>query len=176
MQSNPQNKPLLWHALIVKSRMERATAQLLADHGFDTIVPVQRQLRQWSDRKKWVDVVLFNSYVFVGTTPERRFEALSAPYAFKWVQFGNRIATLTDTEVNLIRSLDGYDSPVHIQHSILPQIGEEMEIARGSLAGYRGFVVAVQGKTRVRLALNTLGCFAEVEVMMKDVKMIGATV
>jgi transcriptional antiterminator RfaH len=170
MQTNPDNSPMLWHALVVKSRMERATGQVLAENGFETIVPVQRQLRQWSDRKKWVDVVLFNSYVFVGTTQERRFEALNAPYAFKWVQFGNRIATLTETEVGILRGLDGFNSPVHIQQSILPHIGEEVEIIRGSLAGYRGFVVAVQGKTKVRLALSTLGCFAEVEVMMKDVR------
>ena len=171
-----KESPLHWHALVVKSRMERAMGEQLGELGFETCVPVQKQLRQWSDRKKWVDVVLFNSYVFIGTTPERRVEALQLPYVFKYVSFGRNIATLTDTEVGIIKSLNGLDNPVSIQHSIIPQMGEEVEITRGSLSGYRGFVVAVQGRNKVRLALNTLGCFAEVEVPTRDIRTLGAPV
>ena len=54
-----------WYAIYTRSRGEKVTAKLLSDQGIEAYLPLQRKLRQWSDRKKWVEVPYINSYVFV---------------------------------------------------------------------------------------------------------------
>ena len=162
-----------WHALVVKPRSERKTGQLLAENGFETCVPLQRQLRQWRDRKKWVEAVVFNNYVFVASPARRRQEVFQIGLALKYVSFSGRVATLSEQEVSLIKCLDGAAMPVQIHEGQALRPGEAVEILRGRLAGFRGFVVSVNGKMRVRLSLASLGCFAEVEVSVRDVRVVG---
>jgi hypothetical protein len=37
----------------------------LVEKGIETFLPLQKRLKQWSDRKKLVDEPLFRSYIFV---------------------------------------------------------------------------------------------------------------
>jgi transcriptional antiterminator RfaH len=54
-----------WFVFYTKSRQEKKVNDLLLRHGFEPYLPLQKVLRQWSDRKKKVEVPLFNSYIFV---------------------------------------------------------------------------------------------------------------
>jgi len=54
-----------WYAVYVRPRAEKAVAKRFTAQGVENFVAVQRQLRKWSDRKKWVDVVVLTGYVFV---------------------------------------------------------------------------------------------------------------
>lgn len=152
-----------WYALLVKPRTEKKVGQRLGELGFEACVPTQMQLRQWSDRRKKVEVVLFNNYVFVATDTKRRNEVFQAGHVLKYVQFGGRIATLSEKEVAMIKRLAHMTEPVQISYGgFFP--GEEVEILSGSLAGFRGKVTAVHGGSRIQLALPSLQCFAQVEL------------
>jgi hypothetical protein len=48
----PKLANLQWNILIVKPNTENKTRLQLARIGYEACVPMQRQLRQWSDRKK----------------------------------------------------------------------------------------------------------------------------
>lgn len=146
--------------------------QRLSDLGFEACVPTQMQLRQWSDRRKKVEVVLFNNYVFVATDAKRRTAVFQAGHILKYVQFGGRIATLSDKEIAMIKQLGHLMEPVQISYEgFFP--GEEVEILSGSLAGFRGKVTAVNGGARIQLALPSLQCFAQVEVKGAEVRRVG---
>ena len=54
-----------WYAIYVKSRHEKNVFQELCDKGIKSSIPLIKQTRQWSDRKKIIDVPLFAGYVFV---------------------------------------------------------------------------------------------------------------
>lgn len=162
-----------WHALVVKPRTEKKVGQRLSDLGFEACVPTQMQLRQWSDRRKKVEVVLFNNYVFVATDAKRRTAVFQAGHILKYVQFGGRIATLSDKEIAMIKQLGHLMEPVQISYEgFFP--GEEVEILSGSLAGFRGKVTAVHGGSRIQLALPSLQCFAQVEVKGAEVRRVGS--
>lgn len=170
----PKRADLQWNVLIVKPNTENKTRLQLARIGYEACVPMQRQLRQWSDRKKWVDVVLFRNYVFVQLDSKGRDQVRDEKIGLRFVQFDKRFAMLTDAEVALIKGLHGMETPVQIHCLEAPGTGAEVEILRGSLIGQRGFVVAVNGKTRLRIDLASMGCFAEVELSASDVRVIGA--
>ncbi|MBX2926842.1 MAG: UpxY family transcription antiterminator [Saprospiraceae bacterium] len=160
-----------WHVLLVKPRSEKRVGQRLGDLGFEACVPTQTQLRQWSDRRKKVEVVLFNNYVFVATDAKRRNEVFQAGHILKYVQFAGRIATLSDKEAAMIKRLAHLEAPVEITYESF-RVGEAVEVLTGPLAGYSGTVTAVSGNARLQLALPSLQCFAQVEVKGEEVKRV----
>ena len=63
-----------WYVITTKSRTEKKVSLGLAKLGIDHFLPLQKHLKQWKDRKKWVEVPLFNSYIFVHTIEQFRNE------------------------------------------------------------------------------------------------------
>lgn len=58
-----------WFALYVKSRHEFVTNNELKKKDVETFLPSVRKLRQWKDRKKWIDFPLFPGYLFIHIPP-----------------------------------------------------------------------------------------------------------
>ena len=54
-----------WYVVYTKPKWEKKVAEQLINSGIECYCPLITQVRQWSDRKKKVEVPLFNSYVFV---------------------------------------------------------------------------------------------------------------
>ena len=54
-----------WLVIYTKPRSEKKVSQRLKEMGIMIFCPTVTTVRQWSDRKKKVEVPLFNSYVFV---------------------------------------------------------------------------------------------------------------
>ena len=160
-----------WHVLQVKPKSEKKVGQRLRELGFESCVPTQKQLRNWSDRKKLVEVVLFNNYVFVATNLKRRNDVFQTGHVIKYVQFAGRVGILSEREVEMIKRMAGVASPIHISYEGF-HIGEEVEILTGSLAGFCGKIQAVKGHSRIQLALPSLHCFAQVEVKGEEVRRV----
>jgi len=159
-----------WHVLLVRPRSERKVGQRLCVLGFDACVPTQLQYRQWSDRRKKVEVVLFNNYVFVAADPCRHNDVFFAGNVIKYLSFGGHIAALSEKEAAMIRQLGHLEAPVHITYDGM-QAGDEVEILNGSLAGFCGKIVAKTSETRLQLALPGLHCFANVELKGAELRL-----
>ena len=56
-----------WFAIYTRSRNEKKVVAGLLEQGHEAWVPLMKTMRQWSDRKKVVEVPLFNSYIFIFT-------------------------------------------------------------------------------------------------------------
>ena len=54
-----------WYVLRVKIGCEKKIGLNLHNLGFEVLYPLKRELRDWSDRKKWVEVAIFVGYIFV---------------------------------------------------------------------------------------------------------------
>ena len=63
--------PQKWYAIYTRPRAEKQVCQRLVEQGIEAYLPIRKTMRQWSDRKKMVEVPLFTSYVFVHI--DRRF-------------------------------------------------------------------------------------------------------
>ncbi|MBV6425952.1 MAG: Transcription antitermination protein RfaH [Haliscomenobacter sp.] len=161
MTSATSNTP--WQVLVVRPRSEKKTGQRLRELGFEACVPTQWQYRQWSDRRKKVEVVLFPNYVFIAADPARHNEVFRAGNIMRYLSLGGRIAALSEREVAMIKQLACLEAPVSIAYEGF-RAGDEVEILGGSLAGYRGLVTGQNGARRLQVALPGLGCFAEVEL------------
>ena len=61
-----------WLVAYVQSCLEKKTAQRLAAMGIECYLPVQSEIRQWSDRRKRVDRLVIPMMIFVHVTPQER--------------------------------------------------------------------------------------------------------
>ena len=62
-----------WYAVYTNSRAEKRVSDRIEELGIETFLPLQKTLRQWSDRKKLVEKPLISSYVFVKIIPREYF-------------------------------------------------------------------------------------------------------
>ncbi len=70
-----------WYALRVTVRHERAVDRRLAELGYESLLPVYRSRRVWSDRIKALKVPLFPGYVFCRLSPDRAVKTYMVPRA-----------------------------------------------------------------------------------------------
>ncbi len=166
--TQPDTDP--WYVLVVKSPNERAIEKRLSRMGLEVLVPVQKQVRQWNDRLKVVDQVLFTGYVFVNVPAHRKNDVFKAGRGvMHYLHLDGKPALLNTSEVNLIRRLTEVDTPVHISH-YLPSNGDEVEVTAGALAGYKGIITGQPGNKRLHLCIESLNCSAKVDLEEAIVK------
>ena len=61
-----------WYVIYTKPRNEKKVADRLKHLGIDVYCPMITMIKQWSDRKKKVQIPLLNSYVFVNLNEKDR--------------------------------------------------------------------------------------------------------
>ncbi len=76
-----------WFAVQTRSRHEQVVAQEVHERGLATFLPLIREARQWSDRRKVVESPLFSCYVFVKLVPrdDQRLRVLRVNGALRFV-------------------------------------------------------------------------------------------
>ncbi|MBK7465760.1 MAG: UpxY family transcription antiterminator [Saprospiraceae bacterium] len=150
-----------WNVLIVKPKSEKKVGLQLKELGFESCVPVQKQVRQWSDRKKIIESVLFFNYVFVETSPYNKSEVFNVGNVLKYLKYMNKRACLKPKEVSLIKQLSGLESVISISYEKFV-VGNLVKIVTGPLREQIGTITAKNGKDQIQLSLPSLNCFANV--------------
>jgi transcription antitermination factor NusG len=102
----------MWFALTVKPNHEHAATRALLNQDFDAYLPVHRVRRQWSDRIKEIEAVLFPGYVFCRFDPSTRLRVLQAPGVRSIVGAGKDAAPVDDAEIDSIRALIASRRPI----------------------------------------------------------------
>lgn len=154
-----------WLVLYVKSCMERKTAQRLAAMGIESYVPVQTVTRRWSDRLKKVEKLVLPLVVFVHVNHSERQLALTLGAATRYLVLRGQHepAVIPDEQLRQFRFMLDY-SPEAVGFSAEPLApGDPIRVIKGPLAGLEGELVNLDGRQRVFVRLDLLGC-AHVEV------------
>ena len=128
--------------LYTKSRFEKVAYENLLTAGYEAYLPLHRTLRQWSDRKKWVEAPLFSSYVFAKIEPKQVQNVLLVRGITRFIYFNGQPASMRDKDIELIKKLLESNIPIEIEDG-LPEIGEYVTLKEGVLAGYTGKVTGV---------------------------------
>ena len=159
-----------WYALYTKHHHEKKSADFLVRKGLEAFLPLRHSIRQWQDRKKWLDVPLFPGYVFVRSTLENRAEILSAPGVFFIVGSGGKCCSIPDRDIESIRTMT--KSRDSIEPHPFINSGEYVRIYRGPLAGVEGILTRVKNQDRVVVSVELLRKAISVEVVIADVERV----
>jgi dTDP-4-amino-4,6-dideoxygalactose transaminase len=125
-----------WYALTVPYQHERLTEQALQSKGLETLLPVYRSLRRWSDRVKEVEVPLFAGYVLCRFDLTDRVEVMDTPGVARIVGFGGAPAALEDSEIAAIQQLVASKAPLTPWPYL--KTGDRVRVERGPMRGLEG--------------------------------------
>lgn len=143
-----------WFAIYTRPKNEKKVVAGLEKIGIEVYCPMVKQLKQWSDRKKKVEVPLINSYVFVNIEESDRNIVFEIPGVVRYLFWLGKPAVIQEQEIEVLRaSLKGILSTVEVNEI---QPGDNLTISNGPFQGKEGVVSQVE-KNNIRLVLKELG-------------------
>ncbi len=156
-----------WYAIRVKSRTEKKVNSDLSDQGIESFLPLQRKLRIWSDRKKWVEMPLISGYVFVHISRKEYEPVLRTFNVVCYVYFQGKAAIIRDNDIFILKRMLG-QSELELEVTIEDlKPGQMVEVVSGPLCGVIGELIEFKGKNKVALRINPLGYTVLVEAPEK---------
>ena len=154
--TNNSNENKIWYALYVKSRTEKKVAEELKAENIEFYLPLEKKLRQWSDRKKWVEEPLFRSYIFVNITPKEYFRVLYLPGAVKYVSFEGNAVPVPQQQIEAIKIYLEESDPFLLENEKWA-VGQPVEVIAGKLTGLKGVLITAKNKKRVKVQIDVVG-------------------
>lgn len=145
-----------WYVLYTKPKWEKKVAEQLNEKGIECYCPLIIKVKQWSDRKKKVEVPLFNSYVFVQIEDANRNSVFVSNGVVRYLFWLGKPAIVRNEEIETIKTWLNF--PNVIDFSITPyQVGDKIKVVSGPFANQEAVVQEVN-KTQYILVLESLGC------------------
>lgn len=165
-------QPKFWIAAYTRPKSEKKAADEIGKMHIETYVPMQRVMRQWSDRKKKVDVVVIPMVIFAHVTPEDIITIKKHPLIIKVLTFpGKKEATRIPEQqiLDLKFMLHEADTPVTFVQQPF-HLTDTVRVTRGKLSGLIGKVERItEGKTKLVVSIDLLGG-ASVEINSSDLE------
>ena len=154
-----------WLAAYVRLYHEKKTRDRLTAMGIESFLPVQEEIHQWSDRRKKIERVVIPMMIFVHVDPSERAEVLTLSSVSRYMVLRGEStpAVIPDEQMDRFRFMLDY-SPEAVEMCSAPLApGDAVKVIKGPLAGLEGELITVNGKSKVAVRLDMLGC-AHVDV------------
>jgi transcription antitermination factor NusG len=140
-----------WYAVHTRPRWEKKVASLLQDKGIENYCPLNKVIRQWSDRKKTILEPLFKGYVFVQVDEAVKWELLAINGIVNYVHWLGKPAKIRNNEIDTIRRFLHEFSDVEVTENNMA-VNKTVQVKQGVLMNYRGIVLELHGnKAKVRI-------------------------
>lgn len=145
---------MYWFALYTRPKNEKKVAFCLEKMGIEAYCPMITQVKQWSDRKKKVEIPLINSYVFVKINDLDRHRVFEVPGVVRYLFWLGKPAIIQEHEILALKdSLNEIVSSVEVEGL---KSGDVLTISKGPFIGKEGVVSQIE-KNKIRLVLKELG-------------------
>lgn len=157
-----------WFVFHTKPRNEKKVAQRLVERGFEVYLPLQKMLKQWSDRKKKVEEPLYKSYVFINATEQERQEAIQTPGIVRCLFVNGRPAVVRDKEIEAIKTFLGELEAYPEAELFQLDAGDMVSIRSGALKGLEGEYISRHGDD-LFLLVETMGRIVQAKLPVRYV-------
>lgn len=144
-----------WFVIYTRPQHEKKIQQELTEKGLRIFLPCVKKLRTWNDRKKFVIVPLFPSYIFIYLESNLDyFTAMEAQGVLFFLRSGKELARIKDEVVNNISMLLDISDDFEVSHCHF-SAGQKLMIQDGSFLGQSCEFVEYNGSLRaiVRVAI-----------------------
>ena len=167
IESGADKEVKCWYALRTMPRAEKKVNTRLLDHNHTTFLPLIPTIKQWSDRKKKVDIPLIPGFVFVRCTREELLDCMRTQGVAGIIRYLGKPAKVKEFEIAQLKILIKAPESIALINfeSILP--GEEVTVIYGPFAGLKGKCIRTQGQYKVIVELKTLCSKVEVNIPIK---------
>jgi transcription antitermination factor NusG len=145
-----------WYPVYTHPRAEKKAYEALLNKGIEAYLPLHRQLKQWSDRKKWVEEPFIKSYLFVHIKEIQQTEVLMTKGIARFIYFSGKVASMPDRQIQELKLLMASPFELEVTEEDL-QPGEKIIIKAGPLKGLNGEIISYRSQKQLALRLEHLG-------------------
>lgn len=143
-----------WYVIYTKPRNEKKVADRLKHIGVDVYCPMITMVKQWSDRKKKVEMPLLNSYVFVNLNEKDRELVFQVSGVVRYLFWLGKPAIVREEEIEALQ--DGLKETIQSFEVSAIKIGDMLPIPTGPFQGKEGIIKQIN-KNSLQLILKELG-------------------
>jgi transcription antitermination factor NusG len=163
-----------WFAVQTRYRYEQRIANDLSSKGLENFLPTLREVHEWKDRRKPIEVPAFSGYLFVRceATLQNRVRVLETTGVVRLLGSQSQPEPVAESEIQSLR-LSLTSGATCTRHPYLA-IGTPLRITRGPLTGLEGRLVRTANELRLVISVASVGQAIAVEVSREDVDAIGA--
>ena len=159
---NNQGKKL-WYAIYVRSRHEKNVHSALLNKGIESSRPLKTVIRQWSDRKKKVQLPLFRSYVFVNIDLNiDNLIVLKTLGVVKFIGIRNKPSRIPDEQIHWMHMLVAESATVRAEKEI--PLGQGVRVMIGPFKGIKGVVKRVGSRSRLVVLIESIMQAVSIEI------------
>ena len=159
-----------WLVAYTKPKHEKAVRDQMLKNNFEAYLPLIKAKKKWSDRRNWVDLPLFRSYVFVNIEPANSIYVAKLTGVVRIIRFGTRLAYLQKSDITTIkRMIEGGLNPRNENYFLR---GNPVIVEEGPLKGVTGEVVKVKNQRRLLMRIDTLQQSISVNIDQGFLKLI----
>jgi transcriptional antiterminator RfaH len=144
-----------WYAIYTRPRAEKQVYQRLIESGVETYLPMQKTIRQWSDRKKVVEKPLLSSYIFVKTTNKNFPVVYRTNGVVKFVSFEGQPVSIPQKQIDNLRLLINSNADIEVSSENFAK-GDNVEVVSGALVGLTGELIKIGTRNRFVVRIDRL--------------------
>lgn len=159
-----------WYAVYTRPRWEKKVAEQLAKRKLENFCPLNKVVKQWSDRRKTILEPLFTSYVFVYVSEREHLSVKQTEGVLNFVYWLGEPALIRTEEIEAIKSFLSRHEDVKLE-KIDVSVSDKVRVTDGPLIYREGDVLEVYNKT-VKVFLPSLGYAMIAEVSKSRIEII----
>lgn len=152
-----------WYAVYTRPRFEKQVYERLTEQGIEAYLPLVKTMRQWSDRKKMVEIPLFSSYVFVHIDRRQYDPVLHTHGVVKYVSFEGKAATIPPEQIDNLKIIVNSNEKVETTWEKRKK-GDRVMVTAGPLKGLRGELITDGDRRKVLVRIDKIDQNLTVEV------------
>lgn len=159
-----------WFAICTRYKSEKYVYKLLTDKGIMAYLPLRKHYRFWGGRRRFVELPLISCYVFVKIKQDNYVPVLETDNVFKFVKIANELAAISEEEIDILKKVVG---DIALEVTVEPlkfEVGDKVEIIRGSLTGIEGTLVETEKNKYVVVELQNIGYSLHINIQNKHLR------
>jgi len=148
-----------WYVLYTRSRQEKKVRERFQVEEIECYLPLERKLRIWSDRKKWIEEPIFRSYIFVRVDVGNYHEylkVLKTEGVVHFVRIEKKPVPVADSLIEAIRKYEASGEYISEEEEAQLKVGDTVEVVRGPMKGLIGTLVSIGKKRKVRIMVEAV--------------------
>ena len=149
------NEEKKWYVVYTRPRWEKKVSGILMSRGIEYYCPLNKVMKQWSDRKKIVLEPLFKGYVFVKIPESLKWEIKSVEGVLNYVYWLGKPAIVKEQEIDTIRKFLQEFRDVEVVEKQLT-VNSRVMIKQGVLMNFQGIIIEVSGN-KAKVNIESMG-------------------
>ena len=133
-------------------------AESLGNRGIEHYLPLRREVRRWSDRRKIVECPVIPRFIFIRCRNSERVPVMeSEPKIWRFLPFDGKAAVVRDEEMEAFRRMveQGGKTVSFTERPLVP--GDRVRVTEGPLTGLECELLEVDGGRCLAVRLGQLG-------------------